>query len=111
MARGAQIIFVPFCVEERSAYVRIRNCAQARAIENHVYVVTAGAVGNIPKVKHLNIRYAQSGIYTPADISFPQNAIAAECDPNIEAIVLDDLDLQLLVKSKAARNVKQNSRR
>lgn len=111
VAGGAQIIFVPFSTEERNAYLRIRYCAQARAIENHVYVAVAGAVGNLPGVRHLDIHYAQSGIYTPADIQFAQNAIAAECEPNIEAVIFEDLDLMLLVKSKAARSVKHSARK
>ena len=110
-ARGAQIIFVPFCAQERSAYLRVRYCAQARAIENHVYVAAAGTVGNIPKAKYMDIHYAQSGIYTPSDISFPQDAIAAECDANIECVVFEDLDLKLLVKSKAAHSLKHSARK
>ena len=66
--RGAQIIFVPFCTDERYAYLRVRYCAQARCIENHVYVAIAGSVGNLPNVESLGIHYAQSGIFTPSDI-------------------------------------------
>ena len=31
---GARIIFVPFCTDNRQGYMRVRYCAQARAIEN-----------------------------------------------------------------------------
>ncbi|HLB01120.1 MAG TPA: GNAT family N-acetyltransferase, partial [Bacteroidota bacterium] len=34
--KGAQIIFVPFSTDERTAYLRVRYCAQARCVENHV---------------------------------------------------------------------------
>ncbi|MBN1489635.1 MAG: GNAT family N-acetyltransferase, partial [Phycisphaerae bacterium] len=47
---GAQIIFVPFCTDERYGYLRVRYCAQARAIENQMYVAIAGTVGNLPFV-------------------------------------------------------------
>jgi predicted amidohydrolase len=105
VARGAQIIFVPFSTEERYANLRISYCARARAIENHVYVATSGAVGNRPLVRHLNVHYAQSGIYTPSDLSFPKDAVAAECEPNIETVIIKDLDLKLLTKLRAARNI------
>lgn len=34
--KGAQLIFVPFNTDERMGYLRVRNCAMARCIENHV---------------------------------------------------------------------------
>jgi predicted amidohydrolase/ribosomal protein S18 acetylase RimI-like enzyme len=103
--RGAQIIFVPFCTDERYGYLRVRYCAQARCIENHVYVAIAGSVGNLPNVESLGIHYAQSGIFTPADIPFKRDAIAAECPPNIETVIFEDLDLELLKKHRQSGTV------
>ena len=103
--RGAQIIFVPFCTDERYAYLRVRYCAQARCIENHVYVAIAGSVGNLPNVESLGIHYAQSGIFTPSDIPFKRDAIAAECSPNIETVIFEDLDLELLKKHRQSGSV------
>ena len=53
-----------------TGYLRVRYCAQARCIENHIYVAIAGCVGNLPFVENADIHYAQSGIFTPADIPF-----------------------------------------
>jgi predicted amidohydrolase len=103
--RGAQIIFVPFCTDERYAYLRVRYCAQARCIENHVYVAIAGSVGNLPNVESLGLHYAQSGIFTPSDIPFKRDAIAAECTPNIETVIFEDLDLELLKKHRQTGSV------
>ncbi len=103
--RGAQIIFVPFCTDERYAYLRVRYCAQARCVENHVYVAIAGSVGNLPNVESLDIHYAQSGIFTPADIPFKRDAIAAECTPNIETVIFEDLDLELLKRHRQSGSV------
>jgi len=94
--KGAQIVFVPFNTDERLAYLRVRNCAMARCIENHLYVVLSGCVGNLPQVRNADIHYAQSGIFTPADISFSRDAVAAECTPNIETLVMQDVDVELL---------------
>jgi predicted amidohydrolase/ribosomal protein S18 acetylase RimI-like enzyme len=103
--RGAQIIFVPFCTDERYAYLRVRYCSQARCIENHVYVAIAGSVGNLPNVESLGLHYAQSGIFTPSDIPFKRDAIAAECPPNIETVIFEDLDLELLKKHRQTGSV------
>jgi len=103
--RGAEIIFVPFCADERYAYLRVRYCAQARAIENQVFVAIAGTVGNLPSVNNMDIQYAQSGIYTPSDFPFPRDAIASECSPNIETVLVHDVDLGLLARHRKAETV------
>ena len=52
---GVEIIFVPFLTDTQNGYSRVRNCAQARAIENECYVAIAGSVGNLPKVHNMDI--------------------------------------------------------
>jgi predicted amidohydrolase/ribosomal protein S18 acetylase RimI-like enzyme len=103
--KGAQVVFVPFCTDERYAYLRVRYCAQARCIENHIYVAIAGSVGNLPHVKALGVHYAQSGIFTPSDIPFVRDAIAGEATPNIETVIFEDLDLELLKKQRQSGSV------
>lgn len=104
-AKGAHIVFVPFCTDERHGYLRVKLCAQARAIENQMYVATAGTIGNIPSVENMDINYAQSGIYTPADFAFPPDAIAGECSPNLETVVIADLDLASLERTRKSGTV------
>jgi predicted amidohydrolase/GNAT superfamily N-acetyltransferase len=103
--KGAQIIFVPFSTDERYAYLRVRYCAQARCIENHVFTVIAGCVGNLPSVENLDIHYAQSAIFTPSDIPFTKDAIQAEATPNIETVIIDDIDLELLKNHRKTGSV------
>ena len=103
--KGARVIFVPFSADERTAYLRVRYCAQARCVENNVYIAVAGSVGNLPAVENLDIHYAQSGIYTPSDIPFVRDAIAAECTPNTEMLVYEDLDLELLKTRRRSGSV------
>ena len=93
---GIDILFVPFLTDTQSGYSRVRNCAQARAIENECYVAIAGSVGNLPKVHNMDIQYAQSMVFTPCDFSFPTNGIKAEATPNSEMILIADVDLDLL---------------
>ncbi len=94
--KGAKLLFVPFSTDEKHGFLRVKLCSQARAIENQIYVVTAGTIGNIPSVDNMDINYAQSGIYTPSDFSFPPDAVAGECSTNIETVVIADLDLAAL---------------
>jgi len=93
---GVEVIFVPFSTDERKAFNRVRICAQARAVENYIYTVTAGNVGNLPNVRSYLINYGQAAVYTPSDFAFPLEAIAAQADPNAETVVIADLDLSTL---------------
>ena len=95
---GMDILFVPFLTDTQSGYTRVRHCAQARAIENECYVAIAGCVGNLPKVRNMDIQYAQSAVFTPADFSFPVDVTVAEATPNTEMTVIVDVDLSLLKK-------------
>jgi predicted amidohydrolase/GNAT superfamily N-acetyltransferase len=93
---GMDILFVPFLTDTQNGYSRVRNCAQARAIENECYVAIAGSVGNLPNVQNMDIQFAQSMVFTPCDFSFPTNGIKAEATPNTEMILIADVDISLL---------------
>jgi predicted amidohydrolase len=110
--KGAQILFVPFNTDVRSGYLRVRLCAQARCIENHLYTAISGCIGNLPFVENADIHYAQSGLFTPADIPFSRDAVAAECQPNIETLIIHDVDLELLKRHRQSGTVQNwNDRR
>jgi predicted amidohydrolase len=110
--QGANIIFVPFCTDDRNGYLRVRYCAQARAIENQVYVAIAGTVGNLTKVDNMDLQYAQSGIFTPCDFEFARDGIAAETEPNLETVAIGDVDLETLRRQRESGTVQNlNDRR
>ncbi|MEZ6057513.1 MAG: GNAT family N-acetyltransferase [Planctomycetaceae bacterium] len=110
--KGASIIFVPFNTDTRSGYLRVRSCSMARCVENHVYVALAGCTGNLPFVENSDIHYAQSAIFTPADAEFARDAIAAECNANIETMIIHDVDVEQLRRHKAGGSVQNwNDRR
>lgn len=104
--KGMQLLFIPFWTDTKNAYLRVRCCAQARAIENECYVVIAGSVGNLPKVDGADIQYAQSAVFSPSDFSFPHDAIMAETTPNTEMTLIVDLDLEKLDKLKNEGSVR-----
>lgn len=93
---GMEILFVPFLTDTQNAYTRVKHCAMARAIENECFVAIAGSNGNLPKVKNMDIQYAQSAVYTPGDFQFPINGIKAETTTNNETVLIVDVDLDLL---------------
>lgn len=103
---GVEIIFVPFSTDEKRAYTRVDATARARAIENYIYVVTSGNVGNLPTIKNYLINYGQSSIYTPSDFAFPVDAIAGKTDPNVETVVIADLDLETLAQQRELGSVR-----
>ena len=94
--QGADILFVPYSTEERQGHLRVRYSCHARAIENQIYVATAGNVGNLPRVQNMDIHYAQSAILTPCDFPFARDGIAAETTPNSEMLAFADLNLDQL---------------
>ena len=103
---GARIIFVPFCTDSRQGYMRVRYCAAARAIENQVYVVMSGNVGNLPNVANMDIQYAQSCILTPCDFPFARDGIAAEASENVETLTISDVNLADLAWARAEGTVR-----
>ena len=103
--QGAKILFVPYCTDERQGHLRVRYCCQARAVENQLYVVTAGIVGNLPSVANMDVHYAESGIFTPCDFPFARDGIAAIADANTEAMIFADLRLDQLTVSRNSGTV------
>jgi predicted amidohydrolase/GNAT superfamily N-acetyltransferase len=103
---GVEVIFVSFSTNDRKAYHRVRRTAHARAIENYLYVVISGNVGNLPTAKDLLTHYGQAAIFTPSDHAFPMDATLADADPNVETFVVVDLDLNLLEHQREIGSVR-----
>ena len=97
--QGADIIFVPSCTDDRQGFWRVRYCCHARAIENQVYVAVTGTVGNLA-VEGLGLHFGQAAVITPSDFPFARDGISAEGVPNMEQIVIADVDLAKLVSNR-----------
>ncbi len=104
--QGVEILFVPYCTDDRQGYCRVRYCCQARAIENQIYVATAGIVGNLPSVAAMDIHYGRAAVYSPADFEFARDGIQAEADSNVEMLLVSDLDINDLYRSRSAGSVR-----
>ena len=99
-SKGANLLFVPFNTDIRSAYMRVRSCAQARCIENGMYAVLAGPIGNLPFVQGADIHYGEACILTPCDVPFSRDGVAEEATPNVETMVVQELDIEVLRRSR-----------
>lgn len=103
--QGVEILFVPYCTDDRHGLLRVRYCAQARAIENQIYVATAGVIGNLPSVPSMDIHYGQAAVFTPSDFAFARDGIQAIADSNVETLLVTDLDIADLYRSRSAGSV------
>lgn len=93
---GAYILVVPSCTDDRQGYLRVRYCAQARAIENQLYAIQASTVGSLPMVPAVSLNYGQAAILTPSDFAFSRDGILAEGVPNQESMVIGELNLKTI---------------
>lgn len=103
---GVSLFFVPFCTDDRHGYLRVRYCCQARAVENQCALVLAGTVGNLPGVGNFDIQYAQNAVLTPCDLPFARDGIAAEASPNIDQILIANIDLAALATARERGTVR-----
>lgn len=106
--RDMQILLVPFWTDTKNGFLRVKRCAQARAIENECYVAIAGSVGNLPQVDGTDLQYAQSSVFSPSDFAFPHDAIVSETTPNTEMTLIVDLDLRKLQDLKNEGSVRNS---
>ena len=102
---GVHILLVPCCTDDRHGFLRVRYCAQARAIENQMYVVVAHTVGSIPMAPAVSLNYGQAAILTPSDFSFSRDGVLAEGQPNQEMMVIGELNLRTILEARTSGTV------
>lgn len=96
--QGAEIILCPSFTFTEYGFWRVRHCAQARCVENQVYLVhccTGGQPGD-----PLPNGWARSSILTPCDALWSPNGIVAEAEPNREVVVRGDVDIDKLYENR-----------
>lgn len=97
---GANLLIVPSCTDDRQGLLRVRYCAQARAIENQMYVIQSSTVGSLPMVPAVSLNYGQAVIMTPSDFAFSRDGVLAEGMPNQESMVIGELNLKTIAESR-----------
>ncbi len=104
-SEGAHILVVPSCTDDRQGFLRVRYCAQARAIENQMYVIHSCTVGSLPMVPVVSLNYGQASILTPSDFAFSRDGILAEGTPNQEMMVVGELNLSTIADARTTGTV------
>lgn len=95
--QGMDVLFVPYCTEDKHGFHRVHDCAKSRAIENQIYVVTSGLCGEISGIEDMmDKHFAQSSIISPCDTGFPESGIYQMCSSQDEEILVQKLDIQKL---------------
>ncbi len=97
---GAYLLIVPSCTDERQGYLRVRYCAQARAIENQMYVIQSCTVGSLPQVPAVSLNWGQAAVLSPSDFAFARDGIVAEGVPNQESMIIAELDLERIAETR-----------
>lgn len=106
---GAWLFAIPYCTDLRGGHLRVRHSAQARAVENQVYVVAAGNAGFCPGVANFDQQYAESAVLTPCDdaiAAFAADGVARAATPNAEQLVVAELDLAALRRARERGSVR-----
>lgn len=102
---GAHILVVPSCTDDRQGFLRVRYCAQARAIENQMYVIHSCTVGSLPMVPAVSLNYGQASILTPSDFPFSRDGLLAEGNANQEMMVIGELNLNTILDTRGSGTV------
>lgn len=96
--QGAEIILCPSFTFTEYGFWRVRHCAQARAVENQVYVVhccTGGEPGS-----PLPNGFARSSILSPCDTPWTPSGVVAEADANVEMVIHGQVDIDKLYENR-----------
>jgi predicted amidohydrolase len=90
--RGAELLLSPSATASVHGYWRVRHCAQARCVENQVFVAHCSLLGTVDATCF----HGAASILTPCDGNFPEKGIAAESPFNKEAIATAEIDTEML---------------
>jgi predicted amidohydrolase len=103
--QGAELLLSPSATASVHGYWRVRHCAQARCVENQVFVAHCSLLGIADETPF----FGAASILTPCDGNFPEKGIAAESPFNEETIATAEIDTEMLYeirKSGAATTLK-----
>ncbi|MBL8059896.1 MAG: hypothetical protein JNK63_04170 [Chthonomonas sp.] len=99
---GALVLNVPAFTETRRGFQRVRWCAQARAVENQVFVIHASLAGGLGR-EPVPSTYGTSAILCPSVTPFPESAILAESK---SGFAVADLDFEVLLACREQDDVR-----
>lgn len=99
VAQGADLIVNPSMTLSEAGSWRVLHCAQARAVENQIFVATSQMAGD--PIGFSPGFWGESRVIAPADVPWPANGIVAATEPNAEAVATGDLSYDDLYMNRA----------
>lgn len=72
---GACLVLTPSCTDSMQGYWRVRIGAQARALENQIYVAQAPTVGMAPWSPAVDENCGMAGLYGPPVLDCPDDGV------------------------------------
>lgn len=97
--QGVQIVLCPSLTLSEHGYWRVRHCAQARCIENQLYLVHASCAAGPPGI--FGGAYGASSVLGPCDDPWDARGVLASTDPGRETVALAVVDLDALQDRRA----------
>ncbi len=99
-AQGVEIVLCPSATFTEQGFWRVRHCAQARTIENQIYLVHC-CLGGSPGAPLPNA-WARSSVLSPCDLAWKNPAgIVAQANTNEEMVITGVVDLDQLYENRA----------
>jgi predicted amidohydrolase len=103
MLKGVQILLCPSATYTIRGFYRVRHCCAARAVENQLYVAQCHQAGalSVP-VDKPTTAYGRSVIFGPIDdqTNLSDGVVVEAPNPEQETVVVGDVDLDLLERSR-----------
>ena len=90
--QGAELLLSPSATASVHGYWRVRHCAQARCVENQVFVAHCSLLGTVDETPF----YGAASILTPCDGDFPEKGIVVDSPFNEETIVTAEFNTEML---------------
>ena len=98
--QGAEILLSPSATLDEAGYWRVRHCAQARCIEDQVFVAHCSLLGGwgMPGLEF----WGRASILAPCDTGLPPKGIVAESEANQESVISGEVETETLYAIREA---------
>ncbi|APJ02501.1 nitrilase-related carbon-nitrogen hydrolase [Silvanigrella aquatica] len=95
-AKCMNLLLVPSCTDGLRGMTRVQNGAQARALENQMFVLVSSITCHVTGCELIENSQGYSACYAPPDTGFPENGILARCQIDESCWIIADLDFNQL---------------
>lgn len=96
--QGADIIFCPSYTFTEHGFWRVRHCAEARCIENQLYVIHSPIIGEVEGV--IETGFGSSANLSPCELPWTSNGMMEECTTSDFEVITSILDIDTLYEKR-----------